>query len=530
MVIKRTAKRKKLSLAIGMALAFGTVHADFPPALELSALTGSTGSVIKGVSAGDYSGSSVSAAGDINGDGIDDLVIGAPYADSNGTDSGATYVIFGNTLGLPNPLNLSSLNGTNGFKINGVNAGDYSGFSVSAAGDINGDGIDDLIIGAPYADPNGNYSGASYVVFGRTSAFTSPLNLSSLNGTNGFVINGVAEYDHSGTSVSAAGDINGDGIDDLLIGAPDVSSAQSRSGASYVVFGRTLGFTSPLNLSSLNGTNGFVINGVAEYEYSGISVSEAGDINGDGIDDLIIGAPFASPVDASSGASYVVFGTDQGFTNPFQLSDLDGNNGIAIYGAAQFEFSGTSVSAAGDINGDGTDDLIIGAPDASPNGTYSGASYVVFGDQGLASPFNLSGLNGSNGLAINGASAGDYSGISVSAAGDINGDGIADLTIGADRASPNGSFSGASYVVFGSVLGLTDPLNLSSLNGHNGFVINGAAAEDYSGGSVSAAGDINHDGIADLVTGARLADPNGARSGASYVIFGEDIIFANGFE
>ncbi|HSH04226.1 MAG TPA: cadherin domain-containing protein, partial [Anaerolineae bacterium] len=129
------------------------------------------------------------------------------------------------------------LNGINGFRIDGLAAYDISGRSVSSAGDINGDGIDDLIIGADGADPNGNFSGSSYVVFGSGGEFSSTLNLSSLNGINGFRIDGAATFDRSGFSVSSAGDINGDGIDDLIIGANGADPNGNYSGSSYVVFG-----------------------------------------------------------------------------------------------------------------------------------------------------------------------------------------------------------------------------------------------------------------------------------------------------
>ncbi|MBE8967629.1 FG-GAP repeat protein [Nostocales cyanobacterium LEGE 12452] len=482
--------------------------------LNLSELNGSNGFVINGIDKYDNSGNSVSSAGDINGDGIDDLIIGATYADPNSQrDAGESYVVFGSNSSFDAQLNLSSLNGSNGFVINGIDSGDRLGISVSNAGDINGDGFDDLIIGASKADPNGQRdAGSSYVVFGSNSVFGASFNLSSLNGSNGFAINGIDADDNSGSSVSSAGDINGDGFDDLIIGA----------GNRYVVFGSNSGFGASFNLSSLNGSNGFVIN--TDISTSS-SVSSAGDINGDGFDDLIIGAKSASPNGQErTGSSYVVFGSNSGFGASFNLSSLNGSNGFAINGIDADDNSGSSVSSAGDINGDGFDDLIIGAPGASPNSqNRAGESYVVFGsNSGFGASFNLSSLNGSNGFVINGIGADDGSGVSVSSAGDINGDGFDDLIIGTNSIDYGSQFqAGRSYVIFGRSSGFGAGFNLSSLDGSEGFAINGINSGDRSGSSVSSAGDINDDGFDDLIIGAYRASPNGQISaGESYVVFG----------
>jgi hypothetical protein len=493
----------------------------FDAVLELSLLDGTNGFQINGEVNGDRSGVSVAPAGDVNGDGIDDLIIGAHKAGPNGSYSGASYVVFGRTTGFAANLDLSTLDGTTGFKINGETFDDYSGYSVASAGDVNGDGIDDLIIGAWRADPNGLDSGASYVVFGRTTGFAANLNLSTLDGTTGFQISGEVAYDYNGRSVASAGDVNGDGVDDLIIGAYAADPNGSYSGASYVVFGRTTGFAANLNLSTLDGTTGFQINGEVTFDLSGFAVASAGDVNGDGIDDLIIGAFGADPNGSNSGASYVVFGRTTGFAANLNLSTLDGTTGFQINGEAAFDGSGRSVASAGDVNGDGIDDLIIGAHSAAPNGVLSGASYVVFGrTTGFAANLNLSTLDGTTGFQINGEVAFDLSGFSVASAGDVNGDGIDDLIIGACRADPNGLDSGASYVVFGRTTGFAANLNLSTLDGTTSFQINGEVAGDRSGYSVASAGDVNGDGIDDLIIGAFGAAPNGSLSGASYVIFG----------
>jgi hypothetical protein len=179
------------------------------------------------------------------------------------------------------------------------------------------------------------------------------------------------------------------------------------------------------------------------------------------------------------------------------------------------------VASAGDVNADGFADLLIGAYRADPNGGYSGASYVVFGNgSGFGADVDLSALDGSNGFRIDGAAADDFSGFSVASAGDFNGDGFADVIVGAYRADPNGSFSGSSYVVFGAAGGFDAALQLSALDGNNGFRIDGVAGSDFAGRSVASAGDVNGDGFGDLIVGADGADPNGGYSGSSYVIFG----------
>ena len=602
------------SVAGASYVVFGKPGISNTGSLALSSLNGSNGFVVPGVVSSE-SGNSVSGAGDINGDGVADLIIGAPYANSY---AGASYVVFGKPglLG-SGSLALSSLDGSNGFVLSGVTASSKSGYSVSGAGDINGDGVADLIIGAPYA--NGNI-GASYVVFGKPGIGNiGSLALSSLNGSNGFVLPGpgVATDNESGHSVSGAGDINGDGVADLIIGAYRTNSG---AGASYVVFGKPgLGSTGSILLSSLDGSNGFVLPGVASSS-TGNSVSGAGDINGDGVADLIIGA---YRTNSGAGASYVVFGkTGLGGSGSLPLSSLDGSNGFVLPGVTN-SGNGYSVSGAGDINGDGVADLIIGTyqalkvyvvfgdippvlvnnslslsvgaavrlnptylaaydrnhnnntlvfvPSAVSHGQFEtvgvpGIPLVNFTQQQIVNSaiqfvhdgtlvaptynitvrsdgiawtgprsaeiafsgtpssyfpavISLSSLNGQNGFKLDGENTNDNSGLSVSTAGDINGDGYADLIIGA-YGYPKGSDKGRSYVVFGGAgLGGAGVFNLSSLNGLNGFKLNGENNNDQSGYSVGMIGDINADGQDDLIIGA-YGYPGGLNKGRSYVVFG----------
>jgi hypothetical protein len=423
-------------------------------------------------------------------------------------------------LAAPGQIDLSDIAaGNGGFVINGECAYDLSGLSVASAGDVNGDGLADLIVGAPDGDTaTRRGAGRSYVVFGKTG--TTATDLTDIAaGRGGFVINGRFESEASGFGVAGAGDVNGDGLADLIVGVDDVG-LNKRSASGYVVFGKT--DTAAVDLSAVvAGSGGFVIDGRHVDADDSRSVSSAGDVNGDGLSDLIVGGLFFK-----RDRSYVVFGKT-GTTAVDLCSIAAGSGGFVINDEGSGgRSSGHEVASAGDVNGDGLSDLIVGVaayvgcPTAR---TYAGCSYVVFGKTDT-SAIELSDISaGNGGFVIKGQCEHDYSGSTVAGAGDVNGDGFADVIVGA----PGGYYtglrrsSGHSYVVFGKTG--TDPVGLGGIAaGSGGFVIDGRYLVEYTGSSVAGAGDINSDGLADLIVGAPHSGTTAAQdAGASYVVFGK---------
>jgi hypothetical protein len=427
-------------------------------------------------------------------------------------------------------LDLGALMSNQGVVLQGASASDWTGYSVSNAGDVNGDGKVDILVGAEGASPQGRLNaGAVYLIYGSTN-FSAMLDLNTTwTATQGMVIQGGVSGDQAGTSVRGVGDVNGDGMSDLMVGAYRTSSLRrTDAGAAYIIYGsKTLPAILDLNIT-LTTAQGMIIQWAA-YDNIGSSISGAGDVSGDGISDLLVAVPYASPLNRTqAGVAYLIYGS-RSLPAVLDLNTtLTATQGMVIQGGMSGDNAGHSVNSAGDVNGDGISDLLIGAYYASPQSrSLAGAAYLIYGSKTLPAVLDLNTLNLTQGMVIQGAAELDQAGISVSSAGDINGDTIPDLLVGADYASPLGrTQAGTAYLIYGSKT-LPAILDLNTLTGALGMIIQGAAAEDFTGNSVSSAGDMNGDGINDLVVGAVGASPVGRSSaGAAYLIYGSRTLSA----
>ncbi|WP_310620303.1 cadherin-like domain-containing protein [Flexibacterium corallicola] len=404
----------------GSESTFGTTAGDGRQVVDASTFNGSSGFKMKGAS-GEFAGIDISDAGDMNGDGVDDVIIGTGIP---GTGNTKVYVVYGDTQGHGN-LNLNNLSTSQGFVIESNAANDGHGQIISSAGDVNGDGFDDIIMGAPFGAGRGGLSGdpysagEAYVVFGSQTV-TGDLNLSSLTPNQGFVIQGSRADDTVGYSVSGAGDVNGDGFDDMVVSAPlftlDPNRIEDSKSITHVLFGTDQGFgvrsngQRIVNADEITFDKGFSIvdefdsgriytqengSGSERTEVGGItgwSVSDAGDFNGDGFDDLVLSSVKDYDSDMSNEA-YIVFGTDGLFgvkdkgQQTLNLYNADSHEALKIFGSSPdssldfFETDefGATVSSAGDINGDGYDDVLISASRNDDGGTDAGETYVIYG-------------------------------------------------------------------------------------------------------------------------------------------------------
>ena len=347
-----------------------------------------------------------------------------------------------------------------------------------------------------------------------------PFNLlSDINGANGFTISGggLGGVNAEIAAVANAGDVNGDGIKDLLVGIP-LDSSNSK-GRVALIFGKAGGFPINIDLDTL-GPGRVRILGEVNFDRFGESVAGVGDVNADGFDDFVVGAPGQDiGVSASErGAAYVIFGKAT-WGPTFALSALDGTNGFKIEGEANARtglagigqavggYNLAGAGAGGDFNGDGFDDILIGAQDvrAFPTGgASSGAGFVIFGKDTSASPFpaaaSVAVLNGTNGLKIGSSMGNDAMGSEIGFVGDVNGDGLTDLSIG-NQVNPQVG-DRRSFIIFGKATGNPASINLDSLTAEQGFAGPASTNANFVGpisyGSEFVLRDIDNDGDQDL--------------------------------
>ncbi len=412
-------------------------------------------------------GMSVATAGDVNGDGYGDVIVGAGEYSNGQTSEGRAFVYLGSGAGLAT---------SPAWTAESDQSFAFFGASVGTAGDVNGDGYSDVIVGSSFNDNGQADEGRASVYLGSSAGLASSAAWT-------------AESDQAnanfGLSAVTAGDVNGDGYSDVIVGAPQFSNGQALEGRVFVYLGSALGLATSDAWTARGNQAG------AEF---GRSVASAGDVNGDGYSDVIVGAPKYDNGESDEGRAFAFLGSENGLSNtPVWAAESDTAN-------ASF---GDAVSGAGDVNGDGYSDVIVGASNYSNGETAEGRAFVYLGSS--------AGLSASAVWTVESNQVSARLGVSVATAGDVNGDGFGDVILGADGFDNGQANEGRAFLYLGSPTGLAATA---------AWTAEGDSFSATFGASVAGAGDVNRDGFSDVIVGAPLFTNPHAFQGRAYVYLG----------
>lgn len=457
-------------LFFGIILSGQAQAATTTSAIELGLLFGQE--IDEGV------GKGVASAGDVDGDGYDDLLIGAPG--SGESAPGAVYLVYGNGQKIDDYDLIQAV------QFQGEDTSDKLGSTVTGLGDINGDGYADMGLTSLYHDGSKNNPGTLYIIYGQAERFVTQ----SVGNFPDY--QGLEDNIRLASVVTAVGDINLDGYDDFVIGAANRSD---RSGGVYLVYGQATKLTGGTVSSFV------LLSGDNDFDYAGWTIGGGGDVNADGFPDMLISAPKYNLAERDEGMVYLIYGRSTRYAS----ADLKNVAAVTISGQTTSERIGQSLTLT-DLNADGFADSIIGAAyndSGAPNG---GAVYILYGSAALATELTLA-----NTIRLYSTGPEDIAGFAVTTPGDITTDGYPDLIVGAP--SLNEVEPGKVFLVTGGTTLLTTQV-LSNFD-----QIQGETFGDQFGYDVASTHDTNHDGRAEVLVGASNYGQSEEGGGAVYIMY-----------